>query len=179
MIRPWFFAALIVALAVTTGCTVAPFPGRGTKVPMEVTAYCPCGECNGYTCGSWYLLKLDRWNCRVKGSGAKYTGKSASGKPLRKGSPGLLSPDTVLNPTQIPARLLPWNILPRDGTLAADTDHYPFGTRMYIPGYGWGRVEDRGGAIKGPNKLDVFVNSHRQTRPWGRRRIDVTVIPAK
>ncbi|MFU8780890.1 MAG: hypothetical protein ACNA71_07680, partial [Kiritimatiellia bacterium] len=32
----------------------------------------------------------------------------------------------------------------RRGTIAADTRLYPFGTIMYIEGYGYGRVEDRG-----------------------------------
>lgn len=160
-----------------TGCTLAPRSGRGQTVQMEVTAYCPCGECNGYTRGSWKLLKLDQWNRYVKGSGRPYTGKTASGTRLRRANAGLFSPDSISNPERIPGRLLPWNILPRDGTLAADTDYYPFGTRMYIPGYGWGRVEDRGGAIKGPHKLDVFVNRHSQTRPWGRRQLQVTVLP--
>jgi 3D (Asp-Asp-Asp) domain-containing protein len=36
----------------------------------------------------------------------------------------------------------------RDGTIAADTDSYPFGTRMFVPDWGWGVVEDRGGAIQ-------------------------------
>jgi hypothetical protein len=172
----WLAAAAVLGTAITLGgCTVGPLPRQGRKVTMEVTAYCPCGECNGYTCGSWVFLKLDRWNCWEKGSGRRYTGKTASGTYPRKASPGLFSPDTIANPSRIPERLLPWNILPRTGTLAADTDFYPFGTRMYVPGYGWGRVEDRGGAIKGPNKLDVFVSNHRQTRSWGRRQLEVTI----
>lgn len=36
----------------------------------------------------------------------------------------------------------------KDGTIAADTHHYPFGTRFFVPGWGWGSVQDRGGAIK-------------------------------
>ena len=35
----------------------------------------------------------------------------------------------------------------RHGTLAADTSVLPFGTVVEVPGYGFGRVEDRGGAI--------------------------------
>ena len=45
----------------------------------------------------------------------------------------------------------------RKGTIAADTKYYPYGTVMIIPGYGKGVVEDIGGAIKGPNRLDVFL----------------------
>ncbi|MFA7693677.1 MAG: 3D domain-containing protein [Candidatus Hydrogenedentales bacterium] len=65
----------------------------------------------------------------------------------------------------------------RPGTLAADTDYYPFGTVIYVPGYGYGRVEDRGGAIKGPDKLDVFFKSRKKALQWGRRRVRVRVWP--
>ncbi len=54
------------------------------------------------------------------------------------------------------------------GTIAADTSLYPFGTVMYIDGYGYGRVEDRGGAIKG-NHIDLFFPSHGDALQWGRR----------
>lgn len=60
------------------------------------------------------------------------------------------------------------------GTLAADTRYFPMGTIMYIPGYGWGRVEDRGGAIKG-NKLDLFFDSHEEALEWGRKQVNVQV----
>lgn len=60
------------------------------------------------------------------------------------------------------------------GTVAADTRYYPFGTVMYIPGYGYGRVEDRGGAIKG-NKLDLWFPSEREALKWGRKKVNVTV----
>ncbi len=62
----------------------------------------------------------------------------------------------------------------RKGTIAADTALYPFGTIMYIEGYGYGRVEDRGGAIKG-NHVDLFFNSHRAATVWGRRTKTVKV----
>lgn len=64
----------------------------------------------------------------------------------------------------------------KHGTVAADTRYYPFGTVLYIPGYGYGRVEDRGGAIKGPNKLDVWFPSEREALRWGRQKgVRVTV----
>ncbi|MCK5850674.1 MAG: 3D domain-containing protein, partial [Kiritimatiellae bacterium] len=56
----------------------------------------------------------------------------------------------------------------RRGTIAADTRKYPFGTVMFIEGYGYGRVEDRGGAIKG-NRIDLFFQNHRQALKWGRK----------
>lgn len=63
------------------------------------------------------------------------------------------------------------------GTLAADTRHYPMGTVIYIPGYGYGVVEDRGGDIQGRKRLDLFFNTHKEARIWGRRKIDVVVFP--
>lgn len=62
----------------------------------------------------------------------------------------------------------------RPGTIAADTRVFPFGTIMYVPGYGYGMVEDRGGAIKG-NKIDLFYRTHQQALEWGRQQIDVKV----
>jgi 3D (Asp-Asp-Asp) domain-containing protein len=62
----------------------------------------------------------------------------------------------------------------RKGTIAADTTRYPFGTIMRIEGYGFGRVEDRGGAIKGDH-LDLFFPSHRDALRWGRRRLPVRI----
>ena len=60
------------------------------------------------------------------------------------------------------------------GTIAADTKYYPFGTVMYVPGYGYGVVEDRGGAIKGPNRIDLWYPSHKQALNWGRKTVKVT-----
>ncbi len=62
----------------------------------------------------------------------------------------------------------------RIGTIAADTRILPFGTILYVPGYGHGRVEDRGGAIQG-NRLDVFFPRHSEALQWGRRTVDVHV----
>jgi len=62
----------------------------------------------------------------------------------------------------------------RHGTIAADTRYLPFGTVIYVPGYGYGRVEDRGGAIKGA-KIDLWFSSHDKAKQWGRRKIKVKV----
>jgi 3D (Asp-Asp-Asp) domain-containing protein len=63
----------------------------------------------------------------------------------------------------------------KPGTVAADTRHYPFGTVLYILGYGYAKVEDRGGAIQGPARLDLFFKSHQDALNWGRRRVPVQV----
>jgi 3D (Asp-Asp-Asp) domain-containing protein len=60
------------------------------------------------------------------------------------------------------------------GTVAADTSVLPFGAIVQVPGYGYGRVEDRGGAIKG-RKLDLWFPTHEEARQWGRKRMNVRV----
>jgi 3D (Asp-Asp-Asp) domain-containing protein len=65
------------------------------------------------------------------------------------------------------------------GTIAADTRYYPFGTGMTVPGYGYGVVHDRGGAITGPARIDLFFSSHRQALRWGRKTLTVYVEEGK
>ncbi len=62
----------------------------------------------------------------------------------------------------------------RPGTIAADTSIFPFGTVMYVPGYGYGVVEDRGGAIQG-HRIDLFYRRHDEALKWGRQNIRVKV----
>lgn len=64
--------------------------------------------------------------------------------------------------------------LAKVGTIAADTSVLPFGTIVYVPGYGYGRVEDRGGAIKG-RRLDLWHPSHGEAKEWGRKKMNVNV----
>ncbi len=64
--------------------------------------------------------------------------------------------------------------LARPGTIAADPAFYPYGTIMHIPGYGYGRVEDTGGAIKGRH-IDLYRPHHRLARQWGVRTKPVKV----
>ncbi|MBW7908620.1 MAG: 3D domain-containing protein [Kiritimatiellae bacterium] len=62
----------------------------------------------------------------------------------------------------------------KPGTIAADTSIFPFGTVMYVPGYGYGRVEDRGGDIKGYH-IDLFYRTHSAALQHGRYREGVKV----
>jgi 3D (Asp-Asp-Asp) domain-containing protein len=62
----------------------------------------------------------------------------------------------------------------RVGTIAADRSRYPFGTIMYVEGYGYGRVEDVGGAIKG-NHIDLYFKSHAAALAWGKKTQPVQV----
>ncbi|XP_024386503.1 uncharacterized protein [Physcomitrium patens] len=111
-------------------------------------------------------------------NGQPYYGLTSNGSFPAQARPPLFSKLSLMNYQNLPARLLffPWKLLPRHGTIAADTNYYPFGTRMFIPGYGWGEVEDRGGAIKGPHRIDLYHRSHKTALQWGRRKVQVLVI---
>ncbi|MFD2444478.1 3D domain-containing protein [Bacillus sp. CGMCC 1.16607] len=61
-------------------------------------------------------------------------------------------------------------------TIAADLTVFPIGTILFIPGYGYGVVADKGGAIKG-NKLDLFYESVADVyNKWGKRTVDVFIV---
>ena len=60
------------------------------------------------------------------------------------------------------------------GVISADHRRYPVGTVMYVPGYGYGRVEDRGSGVL-DDHIEVFFNSHRQATAWGRRQLAVRI----
>ena len=157
---------LLCALFIVS--TLCSCGGRGGSLPIETTAYCSCGECCGWERGSWKFLKLNFWSRYItagKNRGEKYSGLTASGTVPREPNPGLFQRPWYL--------LFPWLWVPHDGTLAADTRYYPFGTRFYIPGYGYGTVEDRGSAIKGENRLDLYFKSHDDALIWGRQKLEI------
>lgn len=61
-------------------------------------------------------------------------------------------------------------------TIAADLKVFPIGTILFIPGYGYGVVADKGGAIKG-NELDLYYETvHDVYQLWGKRTLDVYVV---
>ena len=59
-------------------------------------------------------------------------------------------------------------------TVAADRS-IPFGTPIWVEGYGWREVQDRGGAITG-DRLDIAVASRGEAYDIGRRTVKV-VLP--
>ena len=61
------------------------------------------------------------------------------------------------------------------GTIAADPSVFPFGTKMTIPGYGPGIVQDVGGSVKGTH-IDIWFPSHKEAMTWGTRKIKVKVV---
>jgi hypothetical protein len=166
---------LLACIVLFTGCATH----RETRI-MEATGYDGCGQCCGWERGSWKYMKLDVWNRYTttgKNPGRPYTGQTASGTYPHVPHPGLFSMDSLMNPWMIPVRIVffPWLFLPRPGTIAADTKYYPFGTEMYVPGWGWGVVEDRGSAIKGPTRIDLYFYTHGQALDWGRQKVKVEI----
>ena len=61
------------------------------------------------------------------------------------------------------------------GTIAADPSVFPFGTKMTIPGYGPGIVQDIGGSVKGTH-IDIWFSSHKEAMAWGTRKVKVKVV---
>jgi 3D (Asp-Asp-Asp) domain-containing protein len=61
-------------------------------------------------------------------------------------------------------------------TVAADLDVFPLGTILFIPGYGFGVVADKGGAIKG-NRLDLYYETVTDVyNNWGKKKLNVYVV---
>ncbi|WP_147535315.1 3D domain-containing protein [Bacillus marasmi] len=61
-------------------------------------------------------------------------------------------------------------------TVAADLSVFPIGTILFIPGYGYGVVADKGGAIKG-NEVDLYFDTVDEVyNQWGKRTLDVYIV---
>jgi 3D (Asp-Asp-Asp) domain-containing protein len=132
-------------LAVLVGCATARIrPPAGSRGEEPVMEV--SGYCNCGTCCEWHRTWL---GTAVYDSGPlkgrrKRVGVTASGQHARL------------------------------GTLAADTRRYPFGTVMYVPGYGYGRVEDTGAKIVG-DRVDLWFPTHAEAEKWGRQKLVVKV----
>ncbi len=61
---------------------------------------------------------------------------------------------------------------PRIGTVAANPKQIPYGTKIYVPGYGYGRIEDTGSNKHSLDQLplDVWLPTKEECRQWGSRR---------
>jgi 3D (Asp-Asp-Asp) domain-containing protein len=61
-------------------------------------------------------------------------------------------------------------------TVAADLSVFPIGTILFIPGYGYGVVADKGGAIKG-DELDLYYETVNDVyNHWGKKKVDVYMV---
>jgi 3D (Asp-Asp-Asp) domain-containing protein len=66
-------------------------------------------------------------------------------------------------------------IVPYHGIIAVDPSEIPYGTKVYIPGYGFAMAGDCGGAING-NRIDLFMESYNDAIQWGRRTVDMYIL---
>uniref|UniRef100_A0A7S0RKT7 3D domain-containing protein n=1 Tax=Pyramimonas obovata TaxID=1411642 RepID=A0A7S0RKT7_9CHLO len=108
--------------------------------------------------------------------GHSYGGVTSTGAIPKEPLPPLFSRESLTQPDKFVQRIVNFQWRARDGTIAADTTVYPFGTRMYIQHWGWGVVEDRGGAIKGQSRVDLYHYDHQKALKWGRRKTVVQVV---
>jgi 3D (Asp-Asp-Asp) domain-containing protein len=60
-------------------------------------------------------------------------------------------------------------------TVAADPRVLPLGTILHVEGLGQRQIQDVGGGVVGRH-VDVYVDSCREARAWGRQRRRVTVL---
>ncbi len=144
-----FLSVGVLAALCFIGCMsrrfIKPPPTKPIVKVMEVTGYCNCGICCSWEY-PWYSFGV-------------------FGSPVISAGPNKGKPK-IVGRTAAGTRAA-------YGTVAADAS-LPFGTIVFVPGYGYGRVEDRGGAIKG-DKLDLWFPSHMMAKKWGRRKVAVKI----
>jgi len=61
------------------------------------------------------------------------------------------------------------------GIVAIDRSIIPFGTRLYVEGYGFAIAADVGGAIRG-NRIDLYMYSIEDALRFGRRQVSVWIL---
>lgn len=60
-------------------------------------------------------------------------------------------------------------------TIAVDPKVIPYGTKLFVEGYGFAIAADTGTAIKG-DKVDVYFNTYKQACNWGAKYVKVYVL---
>lgn len=61
------------------------------------------------------------------------------------------------------------------GTVAVDPRVIPYGTRLYVEGYGFAIAGDCGSAIKG-NRIDLCYDSYERAQQVGRQKVKVFIL---
>jgi len=61
------------------------------------------------------------------------------------------------------------------GIIAVDPKVIPLGTKLYVPGYGYGIAADVGSAIKG-YRVDLGYNSRAGALKWGKKPVEITIV---
>lgn len=111
----------------------------------------------------------------AEGIGPDGAGVNQEGRFIHKGSP---TPESRFNrPADYRLEATAYThtgyrtasgVWPRVGIIATDPKVIPLGTRLYIDGYGFCTALDTGGAIRG-NRVDIFLNTEKECRKYGRR----------
>lgn len=60
-------------------------------------------------------------------------------------------------------------------TISVDPSVYPYGTRLFVEGYGFAVAADCGTAIKG-SKIDVYFDTYSEACRWGAKYVKVYVL---
>ena len=152
----WRWGAVGIGVLVLGLVLAWVLPGRDRDLrpprAAEVKGYVPLtatGYCNcGTCCGwtrNWWRFGRAEYTYGPQKGTPKVVGRTATGKTARH------------------------------GTIAADPKIFPFGTRLWIPGYGYGVVEDVGGAIKGTH-IDLWFPTHAAARVWGVQELVVAEL---
>ena len=63
-------------------------------------------------------------------------------------------------------------------TIAVDPKLFPYGTKMFVEGYGFAVAADTGTAIKG-HKVDVYFNTKKEALNWGLKNVKVYILEGK
>lgn len=59
---------------------------------------------------------------------------------------------------------------PEVGTIAVNPEQIPYGTKLYVEGYGYGIAADTGGfRHSGRKQIDLFMDTEKECINWGRR----------
>ncbi len=148
--RELVFWAAVVLLSVFSAICMGNWLKKYLDAPekedaetvYEVTGYCNCGKCCGWT--------------RDRNGRPVYNYGSMKGKPKKV---GYTSTGTKA----------------KHGTVAADPKVLKMGTKLEIPGYGQGVVEDVGGAIKGRH-IDLWFPTHEEAKKWGKQYLRIKVL---
>lgn len=60
-------------------------------------------------------------------------------------------------------------------TISVDPKVIPYGTRVFVEGYGFAIAADTGSAIKG-NTIDVYFNTYKEACSWGVKYVKVYIL---
>jgi 3D (Asp-Asp-Asp) domain-containing protein len=61
------------------------------------------------------------------------------------------------------------------GTCAVDPSYIPYGTKLYVTGYGIAVANDCGSAVKN-NVVDLYMHNNSEALQWGRQHVKVYVL---